>query len=240
LPTCFGTFYYPYSSLFDLGCRNHFLPLAMISLQVIQLEKSFGTKTIFSEVSFDHEEQSLGIAGPNGSGKSTFLKCLAYLLRPNKGHLEWWRDGAPMEKATFKKKLGYAAPYINLYDELSCRENLLFLANVRHEYISDDEIDYWIQRVELAEVADQAYGKLSTGQQQRLRLASALFHRPDILMLDEPGSNLDEAGIHLVTEVAESFKEADKLLIIASNDQDELALCDRIFSIEELAFAESR
>lgn len=212
----------------------------MISLQVLQLEKSFGSKTIFSDVSFDHEGQSLGIAGPNGSGKSTFLKCLAYLLRPNKGHLEWWQDGEPMEKGSFKKKLGYAAPYINLYDELSCRENLLFLSNVRHEYISEEEIDDWIRRVELTEVSDQPYGKLSTGQQQRLRLASALFHQPDILMLDEPGSNLDEAGIQTVTEIAESFKEPDKLLLIASNDRDELALCDRIFSIEELTFSPSQ
>jgi len=211
----------------------------MISLQVIQLEKSFGSKTIFSDLTFDHKGQSLGIAGPNGSGKSTFLRCLAYLLRPNKGHFEWWTDGNPLDKATFKKMLGYAAPYINLYDELSCRENLAFLANVRHEKEYEKEIEDWIRKVELMKVADQPFGKLSTGQQQRLRLAAALFHQPDILMLDEPGSNLDEAGIHIVAEIAESFKEPDKLLIIASNNQDELALCDRIFSIEELAFAES-
>ncbi|HKK45705.1 MAG TPA: ABC transporter ATP-binding protein [Balneolaceae bacterium] len=211
----------------------------MISLQVLQLEKSFGNKTIFSDVSFDHQGQSLGIAGANGSGKSTFLKCLAYLLRPNKGHLEWWRDGEPMNKTVFKNKLGYAAPYINLYDELSCKENLAFLAKVRHEKKYEAEIDYWINKVALKEVADQPFGKLSTGQQQRLRLASALFHQPDILMLDEPGSNLDEAGIHIVAEIADSFKKPDKLLIIASNDREELNLCDQIFSIEKLAFAES-
>lgn len=227
------------SSLFRLGCRHHFLPLAMISLQVLQLEKSFGSKTIFTDVSFDHSGNALGIAGSNGSGKSTFMKCLAYLLRPNKGHLEWWIDGSPIDKGTFKKKLGYAAPYINLYDELTCRENLGFLAKVRHERQYEHEIDNWISKVGLSEVAQQPFGKLSTGQQQRLQLASALFHEPDILMLDEPGSNLDEAGIHLVTEIAETFKEPDKLLIIASNDQDELMLCDRIFSIEHRTFAES-
>ncbi|MGD8428508.1 MAG: ABC transporter ATP-binding protein [Balneolaceae bacterium] len=209
----------------------------MISLQIIALEKSFGTKTVFSKITFDHKGQSLGIAGPNGSGKSTLLKCLGYLLRPNKGHFEWWMDGTPLDKQVFKKKLGYAAPYINLYDELNCRENLEFLAKMRHETNYESEIDHWIRKVELAHVAEQPFGKLSTGQQQRLRLASALFHGPDILLLDEPGSNLDETGMQLIAEIVASFKQPDKLLVIASNNSNELALCERVYSIEQEAFA---
>lgn len=211
----------------------------MITLDVIQLQKAFGSKTVFSDVSFHQQGASLGIAGSNGSGKSTFLRCLGHLLRPSGGNFEWARDGNVLDREQFQQLLGYAAPYINLYDELTCRENLIFLSKVRHEITYSDAIDFWIHRVELSHVTDQPYGKLSTGQQQRLRLASALFYEPEILMLDEPGSNLDEGGRTLVRNIAESFQSPEKLLIIASNNPEELELCEQVYSIEQETFTES-
>lgn len=211
----------------------------MITLNVIKLAKSFGTNSVFTELSFEHQEHTLGIAGSNGSGKSTFLKCLAGLLRPSSGNIEWYEDGNILANEQFKSRLGYAAPYINLYDELSCRENLEFLSNVRHEPESKNQMGNWITNVKLGHVADQPFGTLSTGQQQRLRLASALFHDPQILLLDEPGSNLDEAGRSLISDIAHIFRASEKLLIIASNNPDELALCDRVFSIEQQGFVEA-
>ncbi len=210
----------------------------MISLEVKQLKKSFGPKTVFSDLSFLHEGNALGIAGPNGSGKSTLLQCMAYLLRPSGGEIRWRQNGELMPKERYKKSLGYAAPYINLYDELSCRENLDFIARMRHKTDYKDSIVHWITKVSLENVADQPFGKLSTGQQQRLRLASALFHQPDILMLDEPGANLDESGRELIVEITESFKDPEKMLIIASNNRDELNLCERIFSVDAETFVD--
>jgi len=209
----------------------------MISLNIIQLSKSFGPNAVFSDVSFEHQGSSLGIAGSNGSGKSTFLKCLGNLLRPTSGKVEWQQNEKLLDRDAFQQKLGYSAPYINLYNELTCRENLQFLAEIRHQNSADEVITKWIAKVGLEHVADHPFGKLSTGQQQRLRLASALFHQPDILLLDEPGSNLDEAGRSLIAEITRSFQTSDKLLIIASNNPDELALCERVFSIEQEAFA---
>ncbi len=209
----------------------------MISLNIIQLSKSFGPNRVFSDVSFEHQGSSLGIAGSNGSGKSTFLKCLGNLLRPTSGKVEWQQNEKLLDRDAFQQKLGYSAPYINLYNELTCRENLQFLAKIRHQNSAEVTIVKWIAKVGLEHVADHPFGKLSTGQQQRLRLASALFHQPDILLLDEPGSNLDEAGRSLIAEIARSFQSSDKLLIIASNNPDELALCERVFSIEQEAFA---
>lgn len=208
----------------------------MITLSVKQLKKNFGPKIIFSDISFEHHSGSLGIAGSNGSGKSTFLKCLSRLLSPARGTVQWKYNGSPLKTTAFKQKLGYAAPYINLYDELSCRENLTFISRMRHQPDSIATIDLWISKVGLEHAIDQPFGKLSTGQQQRLRLASALFHDPDILLLDEPGSNLDEAGRTLIKEIAEAFKQPEKLLIIASNNPDELSLCNRVFSIEKEIF----
>ncbi len=208
----------------------------MITLSVKQLKKSFGPNIIFSDVSFDHQASALGIAGPNGSGKSTFLKCLGGLLPPTSGDIAWKDNGTALNKTALKNKLGYAAPYINLYNELSCRENLEFISNMRHQSDYVKTIDLWISKVGLRHAINQPFGKLSTGQQQRMRLASALFYNPDILLLDEPGSNLDEAGRSLITEIVTAFDAPEKLIIIASNNPDELDLCERVFSIEEEAF----
>lgn len=208
----------------------------MITLDVIKLKKSFGRHNVFSDVSFHYSGASLAIAGSNGSGKSTFLRCLGHLMRPTSGNFEWTQDGDVLEREEIRKSIGYSAPYINLYDELSCRENLHFLSKMRHLSMNADFIDLWIHKVELAHVADQPFGTLSTGQKQRLRLASALFHDPKILLLDEPGSNLDEAGRALVNSIAESYQSPERLLMIASNNPEELALCEKVYSIEEEQF----
>lgn len=208
----------------------------MITLDIIQLEKSFGHNTVFSDVTFNHRGSSLGISGSNGSGKSTLLKCLGNLLRPSSGEINWLKDDLPLDRGSFRDILGYAAPYINLYEELSCSENLRFLSRIRHDRTDDKQIEKWLEKVGLGHVVEQPYGKLSTGQRQRLRLASALFHKPEILMLDEPGSNLDEEGRKLVRDIAESYRSEEQMLIIASNSSDELALCEQVYSIEEEEF----
>jgi len=208
----------------------------MVTLSVKQLKKSFGPNIIFSDVSFNHQTSALGIAGPNGSGKSTFLKCLGGLLPPTSGDIAWKDNGTALNKTALKNKLGYAAPYINLYNELSCRENLEFISKMRHQSDYVKTIDLWISKVGLRHAINQPFGKLSTGQQQRMRLASALFYNPDILLLDEPGSNLDEAGRALITEIVTAFDAPEKLIIIASNNPDELDLCERVFSIQEETF----
>ena len=210
----------------------------MITLSVKQLKKSFGPNTIFSEVSFNHQSAALGIAGSNGSGKSTFLKCLGGLLPPTSGNIAWKDNGTILNKTALKQKLGYAAPYINLYNELSCRENLEFISKMRHQSDSVKTIGLWISKVGLRQAINQPFGKLSTGQQQRLQLASALFYDPDILLLDEPGSNLDEEGRDLISEIVTAFNAPEKLIIIASNNPDELSLCERTFSIEKESFVE--
>lgn len=216
----------------------YFLPLSMITLQIKRLRKSFGTKNIIRDLSFEYSGDPLGIAGANGSGKSTLLKCMGGLLSPTRGDVVWADGSETLSKEQLRQRMGYAAPYINLYDELSCLENLHFLSSVRsRQNEATYPVEEWIRKTGLREVSAQPYGKLSTGQQQRLRLAAALFHQPDILLLDEPGSNLDKAGKSLVTDIAESFQNTPaRLLIIASNNPEELDLCGRVFSVENHTF----
>lgn len=205
----------------------------MISLHVHQLSKKFGQNLVWQNLSFRHEEGVLGIEGPNGSGKSTLLQCLAGLLAPSSGRITWQNNGQQLEINAVKQNIGYAAPYISLYRELSIIENLDFLSKLRKTETDQQYQKLLLKRVELNRVSDRPYGNLSTGQQQRARLAAALFTNPPILLLDEPGSNLDEQGRTLIADIVARAKNDKKLVILASNNKNELDLCDRTFSVHK-------
>lgn len=204
----------------------------MISLQVKDLTKKFNRHTIFSGLSFEHEKGVLGISGSNGSGKSTLLKSLAYLLRPNSGSIVWKENEHLLSQQELKSNTGFTAPYINLYSELTVIENLRFLVEAGGVSADEDELTALLERVQIPHLKDQLFGSLSTGQQQRAKLASALVTDPKILMLDEPGSNLDERGHELVSMIVEEAARANKLIFLASNAPSEIALCDKILSVD--------
>ena len=161
------------------------------------------------------------------------MQCLAGLRKPSAGDIKWQKNDHHISIETLKKNLGYAAPYISLYSELTCAENLDFLLKLRDIGNRKQRIEGALEKTGIASQSDKLFGKLSTGQQQRLRLASALSHNPAILFLDEPGSNLDEKGREVIKKTVEDFKRAGKIVFIASNSRDELALCDRLYSVEE-------
>lgn len=157
------------------------------------------------------------------------------LERATSGRVEWTEGDETLGRSALKKHLGYAAPYISLYEEFSCAENLDFLLKLRGVKERAAAIEEALKRSGIAALASQPYGNLSTGQQQRLRLASALAHAPDVLFLDEPGSNLDEKGRAFIERIVEESR-GKRLVVIASNNPDELALCDRVYSVEEEDF----
>lgn len=203
----------------------------MISLKAKNLRKKFNTKTVFEGLSFEHHTGVLGISGSNGSGKSTLLKCLAYLLRPHSGSVVWKNDEHLMNQKEVKSHIGYAAPYINLYAELSVAENLIFLMEAGGAQAKTEEIHTLLERAQIPHLRDQLFGSLSTGQQQRAKLAAALVRNPKILMLDEPGSNLDEKGHELVSSIVHSEAEKGTLIFLASNDPNEIDLCDEVIDM---------
>lgn len=208
----------------------------MISITLKQLSKSYGQTTVIRNISLTHNAGILGIAGSNGSGKSTLLKCMAGLLQPNSGCMIWEKENKKLSQSALQSCMGYAAPYISLYRELSVQENLEFLSKLRKLTLRQRELSQLLALVGIEHAQHQLYGKLSTGQQQRVRLASSLFHNPFILLLDEPGSNLDQKGRSLIQSLTKKFKAENKLMVIASNDPQELDLCDRIFSVKQESF----
>lgn len=207
-----------------------------ITVQVENLSKRYGANRIFDGISFSHSRGVMGIAGANGSGKSTLLQCLAGLEKATSGVIDWTMGENKIETPTLKENTGYAAPYINLYEEFTAAENLGFLLRLRSIDHKSKTITRALEKTGIAHRAEQLYGNLSTGQQQRVRLAAALVHAPEVLFLDEPGSNLDEAGREMVENVVDEYKVNQKLVFIASNNLEELALCDRVYSVEQEQF----
>lgn len=203
----------------------------MISLHVDQLKKSYNRRVIFEDLSFTHTDGVLGIAGTNGSGKSTLLKCLAYLTKPHNGNIRWMDQEQELSREDIGPKFGFAAPYINLYDELTVYENLEFLLQVSGLPIQRTNITSHIDQVQMKDFREKLFKSLSTGQRQRVKLAAALVRKPDVIFLDEPGSNLDEAGHQLVSQIVNVMKAKNKLVIIASNDPREISLCDQVIQL---------
>ncbi|GAB5409896.1 MAG: heme ABC exporter ATP-binding protein CcmA [Balneolaceae bacterium] len=203
----------------------------MLSLEVQQLTKTYNRRTVFSDLSFTHSKGILGISGANGSGKSTLLKCLGQLLRPKKGTILWNKDSKSLSKDEIKPLISYTAPYINLYSELTAFENLEFIQEVCGEEKDKPTLFEIFEFVQMNGYEDQLFKQLSTGQQQRIKLASALVRNSEILFLDEPGSNLDEKGHELVAKIVDQQKEKGVLVVLASNDPKEIELCDHVVNL---------
>ncbi|HVP37148.1 MAG TPA: ABC transporter ATP-binding protein, partial [Terriglobales bacterium] len=174
----------------------------MISLEVKNLAKSFGFRIVFEGVNFSlKEEESLVITGKNGSGKSTLLKILAGLLRPSKGEININLNGQNKKKTERRKLLGFVAPDLSLYDELTALENLEFLSKVQGLEWRKKELIKNLEKIGLKGRGEDLVSSYSSGMKQRLKYLFALLNEPKILLLDEPGSNLDEPGLFLLDDI---------------------------------------
>lgn len=203
----------------------------MISIEVNGLSKAFNRKVVFKNLTFNHESGVLGIAGANGSGKSTLLQCLAFLQKPNAGLFEWMNDGEIISRAEFRSHIGFIAPYINLYPNLTLTENLMFILRAGGVKDFIERVNEVIEQFDLGNIQHQELKTLSTGQRQRVKLASAIIRNPTILLLDEPGSNLDDKGFELVSSLIKTQREKGTLLLLASNDAREISLCDEVLTL---------
>lgn len=207
----------------------------MIILETDNLAKTYAIHPVFSGLSFRAESSVIGIAGENGSGKSTLLKCLAGLLKPTAGTVHWATKSGSLSKEALKNILGFSAPYIQLYEELTVLENLDFIIRARGGS-KQAGASALLQSLGAAALGDAMFGELSTGQQQRAKLAAALIHNPKILMMDEPGSNLDKRGRQNIKEITERFRRQGAMVLIASNQTAELDLCDTILDLNSQVY----
>jgi len=195
--------------------------------------KRFGRRVLFRNLSFVLEGgRTLAVTGANGSGKSTLLKIIGGILRPTKGSVALHLNGQAVDDAERPLQTGFVAPYLNVYDGFSARENLAFLARVRCLPEAARRITDVLDQVDLTPRADDLVGTYSSGMKQRVKYAAALLAEPPLLLLDEPTANLDAEGLAMVDRIVAYQREAGRLLLVATNVPAEAARCDDVLRLE--------
>jgi len=190
------------------------------------IRKDFNRRVIFEHISFElSTHASLSITGRNGSGKSTLVKILSGVLTPTAGLVSMAVNDSVLKSEQRRNHIGFVAPYLQLYDEFTGSENLLLACHVRGRRGMSVDSESLLRRVGLFAYKDDRVGTYSSGMKQRLKYAFALLHGPALLILDEPMSNLDEAGIQVVVEIIEEQKQVG-IVVVATNDADEARLCE--------------
>jgi len=198
------------------------------------IEKKFINRLIFKSVNISLENGSaLAITGCNGSGKSTLVKILANLLKETSGSLFFSVNDNLLAREKYYVHIGFVAPYLNLYDELTAFENINFFLKIKSfNTFSKDRVDFLLDKVNLIKRKNDFVKSFSSGMKQRLKYAFAISSEPEILILDEPRSNLDEWGVNLAYSIAEE-QISRGILIIATNDKDDLSICNSRINIED-------
>lgn len=215
--------------------------MSLLRLHARDVGKRFGRRFVFRHVDVRFAAgEHIAITGPNGSGKSTLLRILAGLLTPTEGSVDVeWDQGSPGGD-DLTRQIGFVAPYVNVYDSFTATENLAFVARLRRLGNAAAMIGRTLDEVGLAAAADQQVGTYSSGMKQRLKLAMAVVHDPAVLMFDEPSSNLDAAGRSVVRRLVESYRDRGRLVLVATNVDDEAAMCQRHVNVADFAPSYSR
>ena len=198
----------------------------MIQLIANNISKNFYNFKIFKDINFNITSgQSLAITGRNGSGKTTLIRILSHLIPPSNGTLTLSQDSKIIQKEDFYKYIGLVGPYLELYQDLTAQENLLFFARMKEIKNREGRIAQLMEIMGLKGRENDLVKTYSSGMKQRLKYVFALLNEPEILYVDEPRSNLDDQGIETIYKIFEQQKK-DKILIIATNESEDLKFAD--------------
>jgi heme exporter protein A len=180
-------------------------------------------RVVFTDVAFAWNGPGVvTVTGRNGAGKTTLLKVIAALLRPGRGTLRWEDGAGTLTPAAARRRLGFAGPELGLWEDLTALENLAFGARVRGLAWSEPDGAAWLERLGLTGRGHERLSAYSSGMKQRVKLAFALLGAPALVLLDEPGSNLDDEGRVAVERLVREAAER-ALVVVATNDPAEAA-----------------
>jgi ABC-2 type transport system ATP-binding protein len=209
----------------------------MNMIDVEGLTKRFGDFTAVDHISFAVDKGMVfGFLGPNGAGKSTAIRMLCTLLRPTEGNARVVGFDIVREQSRVRQHIGLVAEKIILYDQLTAEENLtLFgrLNNLPEEQIKE-AIDKWLGRLQMEAWRKNRVGTFSTGMKQRINVARALLHHPNVLFLDEPTLGLDPQTTHAIHEFILELREDGITIVLTTHDMVEAeTLCQQIAIIDQ-------
>ncbi len=203
-------------------------------IEVENLTKTYGDFVAIEDVSF-HVPQGevLGFLGPNGAGKTTTMRILTGYMPPTDGRATVAGFDVFHDSLEVRRRIGYLPETVPLYNEMTVAGYLDFVARLRSVDDRWDRIDRIMDQVDIADRADDLIGKLSKGYRQRVGLAQALVHDPEVIILDEPTIGLDPKQIIEVRELIRSLS-GERTVILSTHILPEVSqLCERVLIINE-------
>jgi heme exporter protein A len=199
-------------------------------IKVRRLVKSFGIHPVLRGVELDVPRgEFLTLLGPNGAGKTTLLRILATLSRPTSGEVRVGGWPLPEAAARVRPHLGLISHQTLLYGELTAAENLRFFARVYHLGAAEGRMQEVLEAVGLAGRQHDLVESFSRGMQQRLAIARAILHEPEVMLLDEPYTGLDQSAAAMLDELLRSVATAGRTVVMTTHDLARgLASCDQV------------
>jgi ABC-2 type transport system ATP-binding protein len=199
------------------------------AIDVHGLSKSFGGKRVVEDFSLRVlEGEIFGFLGPNGSGKTTTIRMLCGLLTPDGGHGTCLGHDILTEAAAIKRQVGYMTQRFSLYEDLSVRENLDFVAGVYQVPERRQAVERALEQLGLGARGRQLAGELSGGWKQRLALAACILHKPKLLLLDEPTAGVDPQARREFWEQIHGLAAGGLTVLVSTHYMDEAERCHRI------------
>ncbi len=198
-------------------------------IDVEGLTKRFGDRTVVDGVSIRVRRGEIcGFLGPNGSGKTTTIRMLCGLLTPDAGHGTCLGHDIVTEAAQIKRQVGYMTQRFSLYEDLSIRENLDFVARMYGVADRRRRVDAALERLGLGDRQRQLAGELSGGWKQRLALAACIMHEPQLLLLDEPTAGVDPKARREFWDDIHALAAGGLTVLVSTHYMDEAERCHEI------------
>lgn len=199
-------------------------------IKISNLSHHFNFNYLFKEISCTiNSGDRFAVLGPNGSGKSTFLRIILGQLKGAEGQVSYHDGSDLMDHAIVYKRIMLVSPALDLIEDFTLIEQMQFhfnLVKIKQGYSIDSIID----SINMAKQKDKYLKNFSSGMLQRLKLALAFYTDVDVLLLDEPTSNLDQTWINWYQEEIKKLK--NQSIVVASNDEREYAFCDQKIVLE--------
>ena len=203
--------------------------MSELAIDVRGLNKSFGGKRVVKDFSLQVRKGEIyGFLGPNGSGKTTSIRMLCGLLKPDSGEGTCLDFDVLRETAAIKREVGYMTQRFSLWEDLTIRENLEFVARMYGMKDRKAVVREALEQLGLAERRNQLAGALSGGWKQRLALAACMLHRPRLLLLDEPTAGVDPQARRDFWEEIHALAAGGISVLVSTHYMDEAERCHRL------------
>ena len=191
------------------------------AVQVRSLEKSFGEWPVLWDLDFTVPwGQTLVLFGANGAGKTTLLRILATHVRADHGSVAVAGYNLRTQPEEVRRRIGVVGHRSLLYDDLTCRENLIYYGRLYGLKDHGSRVDEVLERVKLSSRADHRVRTLSNGMQKRAAIARAILHEPDVLLLDEPEAGLDRESVSILGTLLTEWTDSGRSVVMTTHDLD--------------------